>query len=153
MRRSCNSLTSINSLTSVNSFNNSSSSLSSIGSRTKIFNNRDFQRYIANMEEDIIRVSNLYYSFSEKYNKKINNIVNRYENRTNQLFMDLRHREDDYRKARCKIENILKNASTTTDYKISNIYIDTEDIERHFRYTLVVLYIYTFVVLAMVWNL
>lgn len=105
------------------------------------------------MEEDIIRVSNHYFYFSEKYNKKINNIVNRYENRTNQLFMDLRHREDDYRRVRCKIENILKNASTTTDYKISNIYIDTEDIERHFRYTLVVLYIYTFVVLAMVWNL
>lgn len=108
------------------------------------------------MEEDIIRVSNHYYSFSEKYNKKINNIVNRYENITNQLFMDLRHREDDYRKVHCKIDNILKNASTTTDYKISNIDIDAdtiEDIERRYRYTLVALYIYTFVVLAMVWNL
>lgn len=103
------------------------------------------------MEEDIIRVSNHYYSFSEKYNKKINNIVNRYENRTNMLFMDLRHREADYRRVLCKIDNILKNTSTTTDYKV--IDIDTEDIERHYRYTLVALYIYTFVVLAMVWNL
>ena len=152
MRRSCNSLTSFNSFNSLTS-NQSATSLSSIGSRTKIFNNRDFQRYIANMEEDIIRVSNHYYSFSEKYNKKINNIVNRYENRTNQLFMDLRHREDDYRKVCGKIDNILKNTSTTTDYKIYNIDIDTEDIERRFRYTLFVLYIYTFIVLRMVWNL
>jgi hypothetical protein len=103
------------------------------------------------MDEDIIRVSNHYYSFSEKFNNKINNIVNRYENRTNQLFMDLRHREDDYRKIRCKIDNILKNTSTTTVYKV--IDIDTEDIERRFRYTLFVLYIYTFIVLRMVWNL
>lgn len=103
------------------------------------------------MDEDIIRVSNHYYSFSEKYNNKINNIVNRYENRTNQLFMDLRHREDDYRKILCKIDNILKNESTTTVYKV--IDIDTEDIERRFRYTLFVLYIYTFIVLRMVWNL
>jgi len=150
MRHSCNSLTSINSLTSHNSFN-STTSLSSIGSRTKIYNNRDFQRYIANMDEDIIRVSNHYYSFSEKFNNKINNIVNRYENRTNKLFMDLRHREDDYRRVNCKIDNILKNTSTTTVYKV--IDIDTEDIERHFRYTLFVLYVYTFIVLGMVWNL
>jgi hypothetical protein len=150
MRRSCNSLTSINSLTSHNSFN-STTSLSSIGSRTKIYNNRDFQRYIANMDEDIIRVSNHYYSFSEKYNNKINNIVNRYENRTNQLFMDLRHREVDYRRLNCKIDNILKNISTTTVYKV--IDIDTEDIERRFRYTLFILYVYTFIVLGMVWNL
>ena len=143
MRRSCNSLTSINSLTSHNSFN-STTSLSSIGSRTKIYNNRDFQRYIANIEDN-------YNYFSEKYNNKINKIVNRYENRTNQLFMDLRHREDDYRNICCKIDNILKNTSTTTVYKV--IDIDTEDIERRFRYTLFVLYIYTFIVLRMVWNL
>jgi hypothetical protein len=103
------------------------------------------------MDEDIIRVSNHYYSFSEKFNNKINNIVNRYENRTNKLFMDLRHREVDYRRVNCKIDNILKNISTITVYKV--IDIDTEDIERLFRYTLFALYVYTFIVLGMVWNL
>lgn len=151
MRRS---ITSFNSLTSINS----ATSLNSISSRTKIYNNRDFQRYIVNMEEDIIRVSNQYLYFSEKYNKKINNIVNRYENRTNQLFIDLRHREADYKRVCNKMDYLLKNAgaadattTSATDYK----YKDTEDIdiERRYHYTLAFLYLYTFVVLAMVWNL
>lgn len=102
------------------------------------------------MEEDIIRVSNQYFYFSEKYNKKINNIVNRYENRTNRLFIDLRHREVDYKKVCNKMDYLLKNADAA-DYK----YKDTEDIdiELRYRYTLAFLYLYTFVVLAMVWNL
>lgn len=55
MRRSCNSLTSLTSLAST----------SSINSHTKIYNNRDFKKYIINMEEDIIKVSNDYYYFAK----------------------------------------------------------------------------------------
>jgi hypothetical protein len=139
MRRSCDSF---NSLTSVAT---SIASRSSINSRTKLYNNRDFQKYIATMEDDILRNSNHCYTID----KKINNIVNRYENRTNQLFMDLRKREIEHKRLCNKMGYILNN----------DIYIDVNDvdvnvvIERHYRYMLVFLYAYTFVVLAMVWNL
>jgi hypothetical protein len=115
------------------------------------------------MEEDIIRIANHYYYFSEKYDKKMNNIVNRYENRTNQLFMDLRHREVEYKRMRSKMDYyLLKNAdvataatvatvASATDYKVS--ICDIGDIDTRFRYMLLLLYLYTFVVLAMVWNL
>jgi hypothetical protein len=121
------------------------------------------------MEEDIIRIANHYYYFSEKYDKKMNNIVNRYENRTNQLFMDLRHREVEYKRMRSKMDYyLLKNAdvataatvatvatvASATDYKVSICEIrDIGDIDTRFRYMLLLLYLYTFVVLAMVWNL
>ena len=97
------------------------------------------------MEDDILRNSNHCYTID----KKINNIVNRYENRTNMLFMDLRHRETEHKRLCNKMGYILNN----------DIYIDVDDvdvnvvIERHYRYMLVFLYAYTFVVLAMVWNL
>jgi hypothetical protein len=97
------------------------------------------------MEDDILRNSNHCYTID----KKINNIVNRYENRTNQLFMDLRQREIEHKRLCNKMGYILNN----------DIYIDVDDvdvnvvIERHYRYMLVFLYAYTFVVLAMVWNL
>jgi hypothetical protein len=139
MRRSYDSF---NSLTSVAT---SIASRSSINSRTKLYNNRDFQKYIATMEDDILRNSNHCYTID----KKINNIVNRYENRTNMLFMDLRHRETEHKRLCNKMGYILNN----------DIYIDVDDvdvnvvIERHYRYMLVFLYAYTFVVLAMVWNL
>ena len=135
MRRSYDSF---NSLTSL-------ASRSSINSRTKQYSNRDFQKYIATMEDDILRNSNHCY----KIDKKINNIVNRYENRTNQLFMDLRQRETEHKRLCNKMGYLLNN----------DIYIDGNDvnvnvvIERHYRYMLVFLYAYTFVVLAMVWNL
>ena len=107
------------------------------------------------MEEDIIRVSNQYFYFSEKYDKKMNNIVNRYENRTNQLFIDLRHREADYKRVCNKMDYLLKNADAADAVVAYYKYKDTEDIdiERRYRYTLAFLYLYTFVVLAMVWNL
>jgi hypothetical protein len=115
------------------------------------------------MEEDMIRIANHYYYFSEKYDKKMNNIVNRYENRTNQLFMDLRHREAEYNRMCSKMDYyLLKNAdaataataatvATVADYKVS--ICDIGDIDTRFRYMLLLLYLYTFVVLAMVWNL
>jgi hypothetical protein len=104
------------------------------------------------MEEDIIRIANQYYYFSEKYDKKINNIINRYENRTNQLFMDLRHREVEYKRVHGKMDYLLKNTTeTVSDYKVSNC--DIGDIDTRFRYMLLFMYLYTFIVLAMVWNL
>jgi hypothetical protein len=137
MRRSCDSFSSLTSVAT------SIASRSSINSRTKLYSNRDFQKYIATMEEDILRNSNHCYTID----KKINNIVNRYENRTNQLFMDLRQREIEHKRLCNKMGYILNN----------DIYIDVNDvnvvIERHYRYMLVFLYAYTFVVLAMVWNL
>jgi len=134
MRRSYDSF---NSLTSIAT---SLASRSSINSRTKLYSNRDFQKYIATMEEDILRNSNHCYTID----KKINNIVNRYENRTNMLFMDLRHRETEHKRLCNKMGYLLNN----------DIYIDVNVvIERHYRYMLVFLYAYTFVVLAMVWNL
>jgi len=139
MRRSYDSFNSLTSLAT------SLASHSSINSRTKLYSNRDFQKYIATMEDDILRNSNHCY----KIDKKINNIVNRYENRTNQLFMDLRHRETEHKRLCNKMGYLLNN----------DIYIDVNDdnvnivIERHYRYMLVFLYAYTFVVLAMVWNL
>jgi GR25 family glycosyltransferase involved in LPS biosynthesis len=141
MRRSCDSFSSLTSVAT------SIASRSSINSRTKLYSNRDFQKYIAILEDDILRNSNHCYTID----KKINNIVNRYENRTNQLFMDLRQREIEHKRLCNKMGYILKN----------DIYIDVNDdnvnvnvvIERHYRYMLVFLYAYTFVVLAMVWNL
>ena len=53
MRRSTNSLQSLTSLPSSTSIN----------SITKINNNKDFQKYVADIEYDIIKVSNDYYLF------------------------------------------------------------------------------------------
>ncbi len=134
MRRSYDSFSSLTSVAT------SLASRSSINSRTKQYSNRDFQKYIATMEDDILRNSNHCYTID----KKINNIVNRYENRTNQLFMDLRQREIEHKRLCNKMGYLLNN----------DIYIDVNVvIERHYRYMLVFLYAYTFVVLAMVWNL
>ena len=79
-----------------------------MNSQTKIFNSKDFKKYIANMEEDITKVSNY---LTEKYDKKINNIVNRYEGRTNNLYIDLRRREGDYMKLSKKIDNIINKTA------------------------------------------
>lgn len=63
------------------------------------------------MEEDIIKGANDYYHLAEKYDKKINNIVNRYENRTNQLFMDLRNREVEHRMLCNKIDCLIRRTA------------------------------------------
>jgi len=123
MRRSYDSF---NSLTSL-------ASHSSINSRTKLYSNRDFQKYIAMMEDDILRNTNHCY----KIDKKINNIVNRYENRTTQLFMDLRQRETEHKRL---CNNIAKAAYSTT-VQITNS--DFKDIDKTYRYTMYALYVYT----------
>jgi hypothetical protein len=151
MRRSTNSLQSLISLPSSTSIN----------SITKINNNRDFQKYVADIEYDIIKVSNDYYYFTNKFNKKINNIINRYEGRTNSLFIDIRNRESDYRKMNIKIENIIKdlneykNNTCICANKSSYMVIshdNIEDIDNMYRNINIFLYIYTLFVLVMITN-
>lgn len=74
------------------------------------------------MEEDIIKVSNDYYYFAEKYDKRIGNFINRYEDRTNKLYIDLRNREAECRRLNNRIEYIykeikcIKNCNNTIKY-------------------------------------
>ena len=97
------------------------------------------------MEEDIIKGANDYYHLAEKYDKKINNIVNRYENRTNKLFMDLRNREVEHRMLCNRIDCLIRRTTEHTAYHY-------EDIDEIYRYTAYSLYIYTFFVVMMVCN-
>jgi hypothetical protein len=127
---------SFNSLTSIMSFN----SRSSINSRTKLYNTKDLQRYIANIEDDIIRNTN----HCVKNDKKIDNIVNRYENRTNMLFMDLRHRETEHK----RLYNTVACSNT-----IQITHSDLKDIDITYRYTLYALYIYTVFAVGMLFKL
>jgi hypothetical protein len=60
MRRSCDSFSSLTSVAT------SIASRSSINSRTKLYSNRDFQKYIAILEEDILRNSNHCYTIDKK---------------------------------------------------------------------------------------
>jgi hypothetical protein len=96
------------------------------------------------MEEDIIKGANEYYHLAEKYDKKINNIVNRYENMTNQLFIDLRNREVEHRMLCNKVDCLIRRTAEPTVYY--------EDIDEMYRYTAYALYIYTFFVIMMVCN-
>jgi len=146
MKRSSNSFTSLTSIYSTPSIN----------STTKMYNNRDLQKNIANMEEDIMKVSNDYYYFTEKYDKKINNIVNRYEGRTNKLYIDLRNRDCDYKTLNKKVDNIIKEFNEykyqylLTINKPINISISYDD--DNIKYILVSLYIYTSLVLSIIIN-
>jgi len=143
---STNSLTSMNSMTS----------MSSINSRTKIYNTRDFHAYIANIEEDITNLYNNNYHISLKYDKKIDNIINRYEHRTKKLFMDLRYRERQHNKLSNKLDCIIEeiNGVNGDYYKppthiaimISNI----KDIDKTYRYILQSLYAFTLFVIALI---
>ena len=146
MKHSSNSFTSLTSIYSTPSIN----------STTKMYNNRDLQKYIANMEEDIMKVSNDYYYLTEKYDKKINNIVNRYEGRTNKLYIDLRNRDCDYKTLNKKVDNIIKEFNEykyqylLTINKPINISISYDD--DNIKYILVSLYIYTSLVLSIIIN-
>jgi len=131
MKRSYDSFSSLTSINSINSIN----------SHTKIFNSRDFQKYIANVEEDIIKY------LTEIYDKKINNIVNRYEGRTNKLYIDLRRREVDYIKLSKKIDSIN---ITNTCYYVPIINIDKKGMDTTYRNILLSLYIYSLFVIVIV---
>ena len=147
MRRSCGSFTSL-------------TSNSSINSQTKIFNTRDFKNYIANMEDDIIKVSNDYYHYADKYDKKINNIINRYDDRTNKLFIDLRYRQAECKRLNNKLEYICKEVSKIKEYtNISNYICEASDTketkvididDRISKNILVILCIYTIFVFSLV---
>ena len=133
MKRSYNSLTSLTSLTSINS-------------RTKIYNKRDFKKYIENIEEDLIKISNDYYFLKNK-------IINRYDNKINKLYIDLRYRESDFIRLNNKIEYIIKDFNK---YKINNyisiINYDFKYTDNIFLYIQIFLYSYTtliFVILIM----
>ena len=80
------------------------------------------------MEDDIIKVSNDYYHYASRYDKKINNIINRYEERTNKLFIDLRYREAECRRLNNKLEYICKEVSKIKEYtNISNYICEAND--------------------------
>ncbi len=138
---------------------NSLTSLTSINSGTKLFSNRDFQKYIASMEEDIIKTNNDYYYFTNKFNKKINNIINRFDGKTNSLFIDIRNRESEYRKLNIRIEYIIKDlnqcknntcicANKSNYMTISHDNI--KDIDNIYRNINIFMYIYTSFVLVMI---
>ena len=118
MRRSCGSFTSL-------------ASHSSINSQTKILNSKDFKNYIANMEDDIIKVSNDYYHFADKYDKRLHHIINRYDDRTNKLFIDLRYRDAECRRLNNKIDYISKEVSKIKEGSNNTKYIcDITDIRK-----------------------
>ena len=111
------------------------------------------------MEEDIIKISNDYYSFNEIYNKKINNIMNRYEERTNKLFIDLRRREGEYRKLSTKLDNViidLQGYRELTEHfnrcEIICNYDDMRDLNDTYRYIKSILFVYTFCVIVITIN-
>ena len=184
MRRS--STSSLNSLTSTNSnskLNNtrrsSTSSLNSLTSATsksnsnsnfKIINN-DFNELNSNFAEDIAKISNDYY-YTDVFNNKINNIVDRYERRTNKLYVNAMNREDDYKRMNANIECIMKDLQECKNTCIANNakikYIDEQHIvnntykynirdyidkiENLCKYILIFLYIYTIWVICMIIN-
>jgi hypothetical protein len=145
MRRSCNSLTSLTSLTSINS-------------RTKIFNNRDFQKYIVNMEEDIIKIINDYYYYTDKYDRRLINIIDRFDCKSNKLYIDLRNRENDYKRLNKKVDYLYNYLKMCYNAPIKKIDVgigdtsDTSDDEYTCRYMLVFLKVYTFFVIGMLIN-
>jgi hypothetical protein len=155
MRRSTKSVDSLTSTKSVDSL----SSLTS--SRSKLNSN------ISNIEDDIIRISNDYYYYSNVFNNKINNIVDRYEGRTNKLYVNYMNRENDYIRLNAKIECITKDLQECKNICIANNkdeqhivdntykydirdYIDK--IENLCKYILLFLYIYTIWVICMIIN-
>ena len=115
------------------------------------------------MEDDIIKVSNDYYHYADKYDKKINNIINRYDDRTNKLFIDLRYRQAECKRLNNKLEYICKEVSKIKEYtNISNYICDTSEAsdtketkvididDRISKNILVILCIYTIFVFSLV---
>lgn len=153
MRRSTKSEDSLTSTKSVDSL----SSLTS--SRSKSNSN------ISNIEEDITRISNDYYYYNDVFTKKINNVVDRYEERTNKLYINFMNIENDYKRLNAKIECITKDlqecknmciANNTDEQHIVNNKYNIRDnidkIENLCKYILVFLYIYTIWVICMIIN-
>lgn len=110
------------------------------------------------MEEDIIKVSNDYYYYRDKYDKRLINIIDRFDHKTNKLYIDLRNRESDYKRLNKKVE-YLYNYFTTNyndaviNYSIKNIDIDIVNDEYTYIYIRVILNVYTLFVVVMLINL
>jgi hypothetical protein len=125
----------------------SSGSNTSLASIPSINSQKDFQNYIENTEDDIINISNDYYYFTEKYDKKINNIVDRYEGRTNKIFIDLRCKEADFARLSNKIDiivNDLTNIKKNINYPfyIPITLSEKNCIDKIYSFILVSLYVY-----------
>ena len=155
MRRSTKSEDSLTSTKSQDSL----SSLTSSRSRSKSNSN------ISNIEEDITRISNDYYYYNDVFTKKINNVVDRYEERTNKLYINFMNIEDDYKRLNAKIECITKDLQECKNMCIANnkdeqhivnnkynIRDNIDKIENLCKYILVFLYIYTIWVICMIIN-
>ena len=109
------------------------------------------------MEDDIIKVSNDYYHYASRYDKKINNIINRYDDRTNKLYIDLRYRQAECKKLNNKLEYICEEVSKIKDYtNITNYICDANGTkvldadDRLSKNILVILCIYTIFVFSLV---
>jgi len=105
-RYSQNSQATLSSLTSQDT---SDTPLSQTSHQPIWLNNDDIQKYIeyiAYIEKDIATVSNDYYEFAKKYDKRMYDFINRHQDKTNKLFIDLRYREAECRILNNKIEYI-----------------------------------------------
>ena len=133
--------------------------------------NDDFNELNSNFAEDIAKISNDYY-YTDVFNNKLNNIVDRYERRTNKLYVNAMNREDDYKRMNANIECITKDLQECKNTCIANNakikYIDEQHIvnntykydirdyidkiETLCKYILIFLYIYTIWVICMIIN-
>jgi hypothetical protein len=119
------------------------------------------------MEEDIIKISNDYYYYTDKYDRRLYNIIDRFDCKSNKLYIDLRNRENDYKRLNRKVDylyNYLKmcyNAPiishSTKNIDIDVVFGDTGDATSDYdeytcRYMLVFLKVYTFFVIGMLIN-
>lgn len=129
-------------------------SQSSLSSRDMLYNSQDIKKYIAYIEKNVATVSNDYYQFAEKYDKKMYNFINRHDDRTNKLFIDLRYREAECRRLNNKIEYIcrevckIKSKTNITKDDAIALTIDTEDSVSN--KILLILCVYTIYVFSMV---
>ena len=105
------------------------------------------------MEEDIIKISNDYYYYTDKYDKRLINIVDRFDSRTNKIYMDLRNRESDYRRLNKKVEYLKMCYNYPVNVNIKNCDMNMIDInyddEYTYRYMRVLLNVYTLFVMVM----
>jgi hypothetical protein len=112
------------------------------------------------MEDDIMKVNNDYYYLTNKFDRKLTNIINRFDGRTNSLFIDIRNRESEYRKMNINIENIIKDLNeckkntcicvNKSNYMV--ISFNNKDIDSIYRIILIFLYLYTSFTIVIIIN-
>ena len=117
------------------------------------------------MEEDIIKIANDYYYYTEKYDRRLINIIDRFDSKSNKLYIDLRNRENDYRRLNKKVDYLLNYFKMCYNTPIKTHSIKKENIEIEvgnddcdgeceytYRHMLVFLKVYTFFVIGMLIN-